>query len=448
MWLLLVGAVTSSLIPDVLVNHNTSLDLQCYNSHLIEELKKSCRWFYGEVPVTGLTNQMTIIYTLLSLSRILNSSLILGPVYSRSNFEIAMKEYDKNDDGKQILQFSDMFDFSTFLELATSLSVDVIHYDAMWLNKCMTNYNRLSNIHIHSIQRKGWRSVSSDQILHLVNQSGYNLSWRDSSPPLSCPHILRFKSVAKLLGLYNFRNDARNQELLTVHRHIRPAAGIRDRVSTLLSFLPKRFIALHARLEPDVFPRTGNRTAVLMQKKKMNKISMSAKQRISQLLLPFHDLKSKDPNFYFNLEEWIQSILTSPCYTNENSTSMPALYLASGIISSPPYPSDQNMASNSTLSPSVDRGGVVASILNRLGFQHIYSKLDLQSKEYNTKYERMTVELEAYVDLEVSRHSRCFIPAHIRSSFSYFTQRLRELDRNVTDSVIGRPNAAYRMFFI
>jgi hypothetical protein len=59
----------------------------------------------------------------------------------------------------------------------------------------------------------------------------------------------------------------------------------------------------------------------------------------------------------------------------------------------------------------------------------------------------LETELAAYIDLEVARRADYFVPAHCPSSFSYTVQRLKELDRGISQSQIGHPNLSYREFF-
>ena len=50
----------------------------------------------------------------------------------------------------------------------------------------------------------------------------------------------------------------------------------------------------------------------------------------------------------------------------------------------------------------------------------------------DVRVETFSLEQSAFIDLNIIRHSHCFVPAHVESSFSYMVMRLKEFDRRVT----------------
>lgn len=79
-----------------------------------------------------------------------------------------------------------------------------------------------------------------------------------------------------------------------------------------------------------------------------------------------------------------------------------------------------------------------------MGFNSIYTRETLIAKvvqkkkeihmksidktPFNTSIFELLPEQGAYIDLLMSRQSTCFIPAHLPSSFSYMSQRMRQFD--------------------
>lgn len=435
----------------VVSSFNTYQRDVCSVELLRRVLAGQCRWLYGEVPVTGLSNQITTVYSLLPLSRILNSSLLISGLHSRASFELTMKQYGRSDaSGKVSLNFADMFDEKLFITLHNQ------HYAkhdlviaALLVDNCLQVNTTVQTQLMHTIQRKGWKSSMASQIILMLDQSRYS----SSHVHQLCPHILRFKSVGKLLGLFNFRDKSTStvdsSQLLTVHRHIRPSRPIRDRVETLRNIISVPYFALHVRLEPDVFPRSSRPKATKTGSSSLSTASHSLDYQVDSLLQPYTALQDIDGLFFQSLRIWLQSLLSSVCIHNltKAGTTFPPLYVASGLISSAYLPTGINFVPQGSFNASqsaINRGEIVLRLLREVGFRQIFSKVDLDPSQFPS----MPVELDAYVDLEVARHSQCFIPAHIRSSFSYLGQRLRELDRNITLSAIGKPNGAYQSFFI
>lgn len=423
----------------------------CSVEILRRELAGQCRWLYGEVPVTGLSNQITTVYSLLPLSRLLNSSLLISSLHSRTSFELTMKQFGRSDaSGKVPLKFADMFDGKLFDSLHNEhYATHDLTFASLLVDNCLQVNTTVQAQLMHTIQRKGWQSSTASQIILMLDQSRYS----SSHVKQFCPHILRFKSVGKLLGLFNFRDKSTStvdsSQLLTVHRHIRPSRAIRDRVERLRSIISVPYIALHVRLEPDVFPRSIRPKAAKTDSSSSTTASHSLDRQVDSLLQPFTPLYDIDGLFFQSLRMWLQNLLSSVCFRNLtlDGATFPPLYIASGLISSTYLPSGSNLVRQGPYNVSqsaVNRGEVVLRLLREIGFRQIFSKVDLDTSQFPS----MPVELEAYVDLEVSRQSQCFIPAHIRSSFSYLAQRLRELDQNITLSAIGKPNGAYQSFFI
>jgi hypothetical protein len=52
---------------------------------------------------------------------------------------------------------------------------------------------------------------------------------------------------------------------------------------------------------------------------------------------------------------------------------------------------------------------------------------------------RFSPEQHVYIDLLVARRSRCFVPAHLVSSFSYLATRLNEISKGIYATTIPAP---------
>jgi hypothetical protein len=419
----------------------------------------SCRWLYGEVPVTGLTNQINTIYMLLPLARLFNSSLILSPLYSRRNFEITMRQYDKDPACRDRLTFSQMIDMDSFLALAGHFGVRVQqqHQGPFAFTDCLED-NVFVNQFVHSVQRAQWRAMDDLSLLSQLQQSGYYRS------PIAqnCPHVIRIKSISKLLGIYSFYQQTQGVEqqhhgwkqtlldmLLLIHRHIKPAAPIAARATCLRESIIATtcYWAIHVRLEADVIRRRRPDKVARSIRPLVNGPHVAS---IAALLAPYQNVQWTDPLFFVELSHWLYSIYSSPCFQSWNQTGkpLPPLYVASGILAGL-RSSNQSIHPNTTSHTVDSRKEIVLSLLRAVGFSNIVSKLDLNSSRDGRWWPPLHVELDGYVDLEVATRAECFIPAHITSSFSYLAQRFRELDQNITYSrLTGSKVTSYKHFFV
>lgn len=421
---------------------------------------------YGEVPVTGLSNTINTVYMLLPLAEALSSHLVLGPVYSRSSFEISMRDYDKAVGGKIAMHFSEMFDISSFQSAAANMGIE-INLRTTSFEYCLTSDPMFGSQYVFTFQRNSWRSINDSRLLDLLQASGFYTN----SLHNQCPHVLRVHSVSKLLGMYSFYHYQdellRSQKIATlmnVHRHVRPAHHIQLRVTYLLQNYPATFWAVHIRVEADVIKRKSLISFDSKLRKNGNRMWTS----IASLLEDFSYLRSIDAAFYQVIGDVVYAIVSHSEYRKAKALSvelklplaLPALYVSSGVISTRYFPqgypdewNEANFAHGALFMPgsnssSVNRGLVLFQILRKLGFSKFLSKLDLRKTSEKYLSSSLNAEQEAYIDFEVSRAAAVFLPAHARSSFSYLVQRLRELDRNVTSSTISKPNTAFRAFFV
>lgn len=413
-------------------------------SWLFEQNKVKKCYLYGESPVTGLCNQISAVYTFLPVAILLKASLILAPLYSRSSFEITMREFDFAPGGKIVLPFHEMFDKVSFLALSSDLRVSLIDYNEN-LTTCITSDDVWNSKYVHTVQRTRWRSSTDVQILDMVNKSGLNEK-RAIQPQV----IIRIKSISKMLGFYNFNKNS-SDLLLKVHHAVKPNAIIQRTINHFQQILSFGYWAVHVRAEPDVFVRgngksaatKGNSKTTLNDKLKQNAALKVLSQRFNitswdSLLANFEDVSRNDGNFYSQLPKIIASVITSNCYQQwiaSKFRSSPQVYVASGLfIRENKGREEANLGVDSSSSSSVDRGAVILALLRRIGLKNISTKRTL----YHTVDTNLTTksslavlypEQEAYVDLQLARYSTCFIPAHIKSTFSYMTGRMKELDK-------------------
>lgn len=425
---------------------------------------KAEKWsLFGESPVTGLCNQISAVYTFLPVAILFNVSLILAPLYSRSSFEITMREFDFATGGKIVLPYHEMFDMPSFLTLSSQLSVSVVNQNES-LSNCILSNDEWNNKYIHNVQRTRWRSSTHEQILDMANKSG--LFERRAIQPHG---IIRIKSVSKMLGFYNFNWNTSSDLLLQVHQAIKPNVVIQHTIDHFQQILSSTYWVIHVRSEPDVFAR-GNvqstvpkksKTARIDKRKRNDAIKILSKHfNITNweiLLSGFDDVRSLDGNFYSQLSKIIAYIITSDCYKQwlaAKLPSLPSIHVASGLFT-------RQNSSRETIKPSgpgvvgaqVDRGAVILALLRRIGLTNIFTKASLYHSLDVNKTETIPLaelhpEQEAYVDLQLARHSTCFIPAHIPSTFSYMAGRMKELDHG---QVIQKPqknslNSVYSQF--
>ena len=354
---------------------------------------KSFTWLIGETPVTGFSNQLCAVYSYVPAAQLLKANLIIGEMYSRKNFEIKMRQYDKDLDGKMTLSFKDFFDLQWFQMYWGHYQLKVSLIESF--NRCLESGSLLGRIQF--IQRKKWRSASAVELLSMVNASHI------AFPPRS-GDIFRFKSKFKMLALYNFGSENESNGLLfKVHQSIRPSEKIRTAVETILDFLPPKFIVAHLRIEADVIFRDNE------------------------------FLNNSDPKFSMALHNIIATIKNSNCLLGNYTSSLNGtIYIASGVFSGKEY------------SLSKSRELVMRRILKDIGFVNVVSSRQFLSVAQN---ELLPVELFAYIDLEIARRSVCFIPAHVPSSFSYTAQRIKELDAGIFHTKIASPNRRYSSYF-
>jgi hypothetical protein len=447
------------------------------NNCSLQWFQKSCRWLYGETPVTGLSNQIVTVYSFIPIATLYQAGLALGPVYSRSSFEITMKEYDKAPYGKVELHFSDLFDISPFRQLTQSMNISLFE-NTTQSEICLTNKS-FEFAHIQYLQRMKWRSSNDAQLLLMFNTSQhlYQELLARNMTQLTCPHIIRIKSISKMLGMYDFyqyhtidNQSRRFQWLLHIHRHIQPAPMIQSRIQSIRQSFPREYIVIHIRAEADVLRRKHKllKTEEITTKQKQQYFFQRLSLEYQYLLKKYQEMEEQDPIFYYNLPAIISAIVNSTCYrqykkhyqqtvfeqsksllpmiTNE---SFPLVYLSSGLFSTVMDTSDEDQ-----------RGKILLEIIQALGFHSIQTKLTIAttsssfsatfSKLGNDEKEKISFypEQEAYIDFEIARQATCFIPAHVSSSFSYLVTRFRELDQNITKSKIRGINRRFSAFFI
>lgn len=314
---------------------------------------------------------------------------------------------------------------------------------------------------------------------------------------------------ASMAFIQNIISQSKGIALLKdIHSHIKPSPRLRTIISKILQNLPKTFWAIHIRMESDViFDGTTINQIHTFNKKKAEEPKYSldwlpdSAQTIVQSQIYSAISKymedgdyteaSKDTLFYNALRLWTVSLFSSSSCVSQylkrggflsadtniaNSSSSPPtntqmftdefsfphLFISSGlyptsfnISSVNPISSKNSSNSNTTaIGAHIYRSKIVKSVLKELGFKSIYTKSDLFiSAEKHQSFPSDIIfnlypELDAYIDLEIARRSTCFIPAHIASSFSYFIQRLRELDNGIELSKIGSPHARFKAFFI
>eukprot|EP01035_Chromulina_nebulosa_P025352 gene25352-33087_t len=352
-------------------------------------------WLIGETPVTGFSNQLCAVYSYVPAAQLLQANLIVGEMFSRKSFEIKMRQYDKDLDGKVTLSFKDFFDIQWYQIYWGYNKLKILLIEDF--KRCLETGTLLSRIQY--IQRRKWRSASALELLSMVNAS--NIAY----PPRS-GDIFRFKSKFKMLALYNFGNEIEPYStdlLFKVHQSIRPSEKIRSAVKTILDFLPSKFIVAHLRIEADVIFREDV------------------------------FLNNTDPKFSMALPKIIATIKHSNCLLRNNTSSLNGtIYIASGVFSGKEY------------SLSKSRELTMRRILNEIGFVNVVSSRQFLSVAQN---ELFPAEYFAYIDLEIARRSDCFIPAHVPSSFSYTAQRIKELDAGIFHTKISSPNRRYSSYF-
>jgi len=214
------------------------------------------------------------------------------------------------------------------------------------------------------------------------------------------------------------------QLLQRVHQSLRPALPIRQAVSIVLDNLPKSFIAVHLRIESDLVD---------------------------------------DNNLQKVLDTIRQQLLSSPClrpYLRLNSfTNLPPIFVASGVFRGRNNINRREKIQNSESENSKQfeifrfRASKAVEMLQSLGFPKVMSTSDIirlhfksnsntNSNKFEGNFKRLYPEQQAWVDLNVLRHGncKCFIPAHVMSSFSYMAERLKLLDEGVLEFGTNQPS--------
>ena len=356
-------------------------------------------WLIGETPVTGFSNQLCAVYSYIPVAQLLKANLIIGEMYSRKNFEIKMRQYDKDIDGKLTLSFKDFFDLQWF-QVFWEHELKIFLVDN--LKHCLDSGN--VSRRMKYIQRRKWRSASAYELLSMINASHIIYPPRTGD-------IFRFKSKFKMMALYNFGSEKvsdSNSLLFKVHHSIRPSEKIRDAVKSIVDFLPPKFIVAHLRIEADVIFREN--------------------------VFQNHSTGHEDPKFSAALPNVIGTIKNSYCILGNYISANGTIYIASGAFSGKDY----SLSKQRELTMRRRILNDISSTLN------IVSSRQFLSAAQN---ELFPAELFAYIDLEIARRSVCFIPAHVPSSFSYTAQRMKELDAGIFQTRIASPNRRYSSYF-
>jgi hypothetical protein len=203
----------------------------------------------------------------------------------------------------------------------------------------------------------------------------------------------------KFIGLYQYWQNQKTINLFkAVHTSLRLNITIKSVINIISSRLPKKYFAAHIRLEADKYvDRSSFNNAI------SDHISFIAH---SKCLKPYFLKNTTTFNFSKN------AINTIPLYKNKT---FPHIYLSSGLF--------QN---NNALKKLVERAERVLYELNKIGFKHITSHLQLlKSNTYGLYPEQF-----ALIDLHISKRSNCFIPSFDDTSFSYVITRFRDWSQN------------------
>ena len=358
----------------------------------------SNRWIRAESERTGLCNQYFAVYSYLAAAFYFNSSIVLGGLYSRSSFELRWP-LKKNEWIK--LPFSAFFDLPYF-----------------------THFWKLRGVHV--VEASQYDHCPDDS-LKVVKMIRYPEFWpyhyavkmemiRYNNLSIPLPENIMIEIVAPQ-KFVNFGNLFEFPKLLVdVHLSLQPSPLLHNYIALIVKHLPSDYIVAHLRLEGDIHG--------LLSKEVVHSKIDEAIAYMIQNTTCFHHLK-KDPE------------------TNK-FLKAPALYLSTGI-----FMKEQNLDGNFHIAVDEHAWKSTLSIvqytllkLYEFGIDTIYTKeimISLMKKSMNQEeltqinfaaYDALYPEQLAFIDLQVARYAKCFCPAYVQSSFSYFALRHRALDRH------------------
>jgi hypothetical protein len=194
------------------------------------------RWVVAENAMNGLCNQMFGIYSYIPVARLWNASIVVGNVYSRPSFDIAMQKYA----GWNSIPFSTFFDYEHFATTWRKRGTDMILLDQYQQSCVKLRYTQ------YTITRDPHFWPNKDAVINAM------LTKSAVPYPLPDHSVVQFdEKYPKFTALYNYWKGGLVNKLLLlrVHRSLRPAPALQRVIDAVLAVLPKTFHVAHLRLE-------------------------------------------------------------------------------------------------------------------------------------------------------------------------------------------------------
>jgi hypothetical protein len=194
------------------------------------------RWFIGEQTFGGLCNQLFGIYSYVPTARLLNASLIVGDMYSRTDFE---NTYEITYKSQEILPFSYFFDWDYFKNYWVARGLSVIEYHEV--ADCLNSTSK-----ILKFKREAFYARSDQDIYGMLENSGISVP----IPEVEEEQVFTVDFKWKMVAFYNnWQSNKHLKRLIEMHNSLILNSTINHVVNIILANLPEVFWSVHMRLE-------------------------------------------------------------------------------------------------------------------------------------------------------------------------------------------------------
>ena len=157
------------------------------------------RWLQSMTGITGLCNQLFAVFSAVPVALVLNSSLLLGPMYSRKSFGLTHREFHLGKGNHRELPFSTFFDFQYFQDYWKAMkSLAVV--ESNWEDKNLSHCRNLKDqgYKYLTIYRPRWRPYADYEFKDILLNSSRIPS------PIQPRAVLNVKSVMGMMAMYDF----------------------------------------------------------------------------------------------------------------------------------------------------------------------------------------------------------------------------------------------------
>jgi hypothetical protein len=157
------------------------------------------RWLQSMTGITGLCNQLFAVFSAVPVALVLNSSLLLGPMYSRKSFGLTHREFHLGKGNHRELPFSMFFDFQYFQDYwKAKKSLAVV--ESNWEDKNLSHCRNLKDqgYKYLTLYRPRWRPYADYEFTDVL------LNASRIPSPIQPRAVINVKSVMGMMAMYDF----------------------------------------------------------------------------------------------------------------------------------------------------------------------------------------------------------------------------------------------------